>query len=278
MVILKAVLWFSLLGLAFGVLLAIASKVFYVKTDERVEKMKEILPGANCGGCGYAGCSAYAEAVAKGEAKIGLCNAGGAKVASFMEEVMGVKAENTVKMRAIVACMGDNANTKKKYIYNGASDCVSAFSMSGGDRECQFGCIGLGSCASVCRFGAIILENGKATVIREKCTGCGACIRICPKKIIKLIPYDAKYTVLCSSLDKGNITRAYCNVGCIGCHMCEKQCEVGAVVVDGALAHIDPDKCVGCGKCASKCPRKIIILTNGRATVSANATETVKNI
>ncbi len=270
MVILKAILWFSLLGLAFGVLLAIASKLFFVKTDERAEKMKEFLPGANCGGCGYAGCAAYAEAVAKGEAKIGLCNGGGAKAAAAMAEIMGVAAENTVRKRAVVLCMGDSASAKKKYIYNGAADCASAFSMGGGDRECPFGCIGLGSCASICPWGAITIENGRAVVIREKCTGCGACTRICPKKVIKLIPYDEEYTVMCSSQDKGNVTRSYCEVGCIGCRICEKQCESGAVTVDGALAHIDPAKCVGCGKCADKCPKKIIRVTGGKATVSSD--------
>ena len=261
MVIVKAVLWFALLGGIFGVLLAVASKIFAVKRDERAEKINEVLSGANCGGCGYAGCAAYAEAVAKGEAKVGLCNAGGNEVAQKMAEIMGVKADNIVRMRAVVHCYGGNGKAKKKYIYEGAPDCVSASKMGGGDRTCPFGCMGYGSCASVCSNNAITIKDGIATVIPDRCGGCGSCVKICPKGLIKLIPYDSEYYVGCMSADKGAQTRSYCDVGCIGCKMCEKVCEREAVTVDGALAHINYDTCTNCGKCAEKCPIKIIVKT-----------------
>ncbi len=256
--ILISVLWFALLGLVFGLILAIASKVLAIKKDERIEKLEECLPGANCGGCGYAGCSGYAQAVAKGEAKIGACTAGGNAVAQSMAKVMGVEADAVTEMRAQVMCCGTHDNAERKYIYDGPPDCVAANKLGGGDKKCPYGCLGLGSCANVCKFGAISVENGVATIDRDLCTGCGECTKICPKHIIQLIPVDKTYRVECMSEDKGAITRSYCQVGCIGCRICEKNCESGAITVVGSKAIIDYDKCTNCGVCATKCPRKII--------------------
>ena len=256
--ILIATLSFAALGAVIGLLLAAASKAFAVPVDEKAEKITAMLPGANCGGCGYSGCAALAEAISAGRAKPGACTVGGAETADAIPSFLGVKAEKTVRMRAQVMCCGTPALAKKKYIYEGIADCRAAMQLGGGDKLCPNGCIGLGSCASRCPFGAISIRDGVAEVDYLKCRGCGVCVSTCPKNIIRLIPYDSNVWVGCSSVEKGAVTRTYCDVGCIGCRICEKSCEHGAITVNGFLASIDYDKCVGCGKCAEKCPRKII--------------------
>ena len=256
--ILWALLWFSLFSIVFGAALAIASKVFAVKTDERTEAVAELLPGANCGGCGYAGCAACAEAIVRGDAKTTACSAGGQEIADKIAAVMGQKSEQAVRMRAQVMCSGTLGCAKKKYVYEGAHDCISAARLGGGDKECPNGCIGLGTCASACKFGAIVVTDGVAAIDYEKCVGCGTCVERCPKHIIKLIPYDSAHWVGCMSHDKGAVTRKYCDIGCIACGLCKKVCESGAIDIVGNTASIDYSKCTGCGKCVEKCPRKII--------------------
>ena len=256
--ILYALMWFVILGGLLGLALAIAAKVFAVKVDERIPALQEKLPGANCGGCGYAGCSALAEAIVKGEAKPSACVVGGNEVAAEIAKIMGVEAEAPVRMRAQVMCSGTSEFAKKKYIYEGAPDCRAATKLGGGNKLCPNGCIGLGTCVSVCQFGAIKIENGISAVDYTKCQGCGMSVEACPKHIIKLIPYDSKVWVGCMSVDKGAITRSYCDVGCISCRLCEKTCESGAIHVNDFVASIDYTKCTQCGKCVEKCPRKII--------------------
>ena len=256
--ILFALMWFVILGGLLGLALAIAAKVFAVKVDERIPAIQEKLPGANCGGCGYAGCSALAEAIVKGEAKPSACVVGGNEVAAEIAKIMGVEAEAPVRMRAQVMCSGTSEFAKKKYIYEGAPDCRAATKLGGGNKLCPNGCIGLGTCVSVCQFGAIKIENGISAVDYTKCQGCGMGVEACPKHIIKLIPYDSKVWVGCMSVDKGAITRSYCDVGCISCRLCEKTCESGAIHVNDFVASIDYTKCTQCGKCVEKCPRKII--------------------
>lgn len=256
--ILWALFWFVILGGVLGVALAIAAKVFAVKDDERIPKITEKLPGANCGGCGYTGCAALAEAIVKGEAKPSACVVGGSAVADEVAAIMGVKAEAPVRMRAQVMCSGTHELAKKKYIYEGAPDCIAASKLGGGGKLCPNGCIGLGTCVSVCPFGAIKIENGISAVDYTKCQGCGKCVEACPKHIINLIPFDAGVWVGCMSVDKGALTRSYCEVGCISCRMCERTCESGAIHVNDFVASIDYSKCTQCGKCVEKCPRKII--------------------
>lgn len=256
--ILTPVLWFAAFGGFFGILLAIASHIFAVKTDERVPKIRECLPGANCGGCGYTGCDAYATAVAKGEAPVNRCSAGGAEVSAKVAAVMGVEVGKTVRRRAQVMCSGTNDYATKKYLYEGAQDCLSASKLSGGDKTCPYGCLGLGTCVSACKFGAISIVNGVAAVDYDLCTGCGQCAAACPKSVIRIIPYDSAHWVGCRSLDKGAQVRRYCEVGCISCHLCEKVCESDAIHVVDDVAVIDYDKCTDCSKCVDKCPRHII--------------------
>lgn len=256
--ILQAVGFFAAIGVVVGVLLAIAAKVFEVKQDPRVPLVLECLPGANCGGCGFAGCAAVAEAIVKGEINVNACPVGGAAVAEKIAAVMGVEAGATVRRRAQVMCSGSCDIAKKKYDYDGARDCVAASKIGGGDKLCPNGCIGLGTCAEICQFDAITVKNGVAAVDYRKCRGCGMCVEACPKHIIKLIPFDAGYWVGCSSVDKGAVTRSYCDAGCISCKMCERACEHGAITVNDFVASIDYEKCVGCGKCEAACPRKII--------------------
>ncbi len=265
--ILFALMWFAILGGGLGLALAIASKVFAVKVDPRVPEIQDKLPGANCGGCGYAGCAALAEAIVKGEALPSACIVGGEEVAAEVAAIMGVTADKApVRMRAQVICSGTHELAKKKYIYEGAPDCQSAAKLGAGDKLCPNGCIGLGTCAAICPFGAIKVEKGVAAVDYHICKGCGLCVGACPKHIIRLIPYDSEIWVGCASGDKGPLTKSYCEVGCIGCKICEKTCKHDAIHVSstltagaiGQVAMIDYDKCTQCGECVAKCPRKII--------------------
>lgn len=246
------------MGLIFGALLAIAAKLFAVEKDERVPKITEVLPGANCGGCGYAGCGAYAEAVAAGLADVSCCSVGGAAVAEKIGEIMGVSAEKAERKTAYVMCSGTKTLAADRYINEGAIDCHAANRLAGGMKGCAFGCLGLGSCAERCRFDAIHVEDGVARVDREKCVNCGACIAECPRGIIRSVPYDAEAVNACSSRAAGKTVRAVCGIGCIGCGICARNCPAGAIEVKDNLAVIDPKKCEGCGICAEKCPRKVI--------------------
>lgn len=258
--ILIAALIFAALSLILGIILSFAGQIFKVDIDERTEKITEILPGANCGGCGYAGCSALAEAIVNGKAKFDACNACNGEITQKISEIMGIENTGETKNRysAQVMCSGTHEVAKKKYIYAGLNDCNAANKLAGGDKLCPNGCIGLGSCVKVCKFGAITICNGVASVNPEKCRACGMCVEACPKGIIKLVPSDVELWVACKSKDKGAITKNYCDVGCIGCRICEKNCTSGAIKIRDNVAEINYDLCTGCGVCVEKCPRSII--------------------
>ena len=255
-----AVVVLAVLGAIFGLVLAIASKVFAVEVDPREEAILGCLPGANCGGCGYPGCSGYASAVVKGVAPVNACAAGGEAVAAQIGEIMGVSAGAAVKQIAQVHCTGCGQNYKQ-YTYVGIHDCVAASKLpGGGDLGCAYGCLGLGSCEKACPFEAIHVIDGVARVDEEKCKACNKCVDICPRHIIALEPYKTKrhVTIPCSSHDKGVDARKVCDNGCIGCSLCAKSCPKEAITMVNNLAVIDYEKCIGCGICAQKCPRKLI--------------------
>ena len=249
----------GVLGLILGVALGIIGKVFFVKVDEREVQVRECLPGNNCGGCGYAGCDGLAAAIAKGEAPVNGCPVANAKAKAKIGEIMGQSVDEADKKVAFVKCSGTCDKTERKYNYYGINDCRKAVMAPGaGDKMCSYGCMGFGSCVDACQFDAIHVVDGVAVVDREKCVACGKCVSTCPKALIELIPYKAPQAVACSSKDKGKDVRVSCKTGCIGCMICTKQCETGAITVTDNLATIDYEKCNGCGKCAEKCPQKII--------------------
>ncbi|MBR6682215.1 MAG: RnfABCDGE type electron transport complex subunit B [Clostridia bacterium] len=256
--IIYAFVCFAGIGLVLGLLLAVTAKVFAVKTNPRVEEIVKKLPGVNCGGCGYASCHALAEAIDAGIAKTTACRANDSESTQKISEIMGVEAEKTYQMRAQVMCSGTYNRVRTKYIYEGPRDCAAVVKLGGGNKVCLNGCIGFGTCVSSCNFDAIKVVEGVAHIDYDKCTGCGACVATCPKNIIKLIPYHSAYWVGCMSVDDGKVTRNNCDVGCIGCKICEKSCEQGAIKIENFVASIDYNKCIGCGICANKCPRKII--------------------
>ena len=257
--ILSAVLVVGGLGLVLGCLLAYAYSVFYVPTDTRVEKIVEVLPGANCGACGYAGCSAYAESVVAGKAPVNACSVGKMAVAQSIATIMGVKADEKAEFVARVHCAGDCDSSLKKYNYMGVPDCIAMSRIAGGAKDCMHGCLGLGTCVSVCKFDAISIVDGVAVIDPEKCTGCGSCIKHCPKQVIALAPKESTVFIKCSSPDKGAIANKKCTKACIGCKLCEKNCPNDAIKVENNLAIIDYTKCVNCGICVEKCPKHALV-------------------
>lgn len=258
--ILIAVAVVAAVGLFIGIFLGVAAIVFAVKVDEREEQILSVLPGNNCGGCGYPGCSGLAAAIVKGEAAVNACPVGGDAVGKQIADIMGVEAEAGKKKVAFVKCQGDCEHTHMNYNYTGQEDCqMLAFVPNQGPKSCNFGCQGYGSCVKVCPFDAIHVINGVAVVDKEKCKACGKCIAVCPRNLIELVPYDAKYLVACSSKEKGAATTKNCTIGCIGCGLCKKNCEAEAIVVEDFHAKIDYDKCVSCGACIEKCPKKSIV-------------------
>ena len=256
------------LGLVFGLVLAAASKVFYVETDPRLDQLNECLPGANCGGCGFAGCGAYAEAVLKGEAPVGKCASGGNEAAKAMAAIMGVEAGEVTRKVALVRCSGARTydaegnltkGAKMKATYEGFHDCLAASRVGGsGPLSCKFGCLGYGSCTKVCKYGAISVKNGVAVVDEDLCVGCMACAQVCPRKVITAVEPDRNVVIGCNSLAKGAVTNRACTIGCIGCGKCMKTCPSGAITITNNLAQIDYSKCTNCGECAKVCPKGLI--------------------
>ena len=246
------------LGLLFGVLLSVASNVFAVEVDPKVEAVRSALPGANCGACGFPGCDGLAKAITEGRAPVTACPVGGAPVAEAVAEIMGVNAANVDRNVATVLCQGDCEKAKEKFVYEGIQDCRAENIVQGGSKACSYGCLGCGTCKDVCDFDAIEMIDGIAVIDKDKCTACMKCIEVCPKSIIELVPYDNEYIVKCKSKDTGKEVRGKCTVGCIGCQICVKNCPEDAFTFENNLAKINYEKCINCGICAEKCPTKAI--------------------
>jgi RnfABCDGE-type electron transport complex B subunit len=256
--IIIATLVVGIIGLLIGIALVATGKKFHVEVDEREAAVRECLPGNNCGGCGYAGCDAVAAAIVSGEALANACPVCSADALAKIGSIMGVDTVRAIKKVAFVKCAGSCDSTSEECNYVGINDCRAAVLAGISVWECDYGCIGFGSCAAACPFDAMHVVNGVAVVDETKCTGCGQCAAACPKNLIELVRADKKVAVRCSNHDRGPEVKKVCTAGCIGCKLCMKQCEHDAIQVEGNLAHIDYDKCAGCGKCAEKCPSKII--------------------
>jgi len=246
------------LAVGFGVLLALAHRFFRVEVDPRQEAIEAALPGANCGACGFGGCAAYAEAVARGEAPPDRCAPGGPSVAQTIGRILGVEVGGFTPRVAVVRCQGGRGRARTRFRYVGEADCRAAAATQFGPSACIWGCIGLGTCVRACPFDALVMDEaaGLPRVLEERCTGCGTCAEVCPKNIIEVRPKDQYVHVLCRNPDPGKAVRAVCEAGCIGCRRCEKACPVegGAIHVSGHLAEVDPAACIGCGRCVRECP------------------------
>lgn len=248
------------LGILLGSLLGYASKKFAVEVDPKVPLVRDALPGANCGGCGYAGCDALAKAMVEGEAKPNACPVGGADCTTKIGEILGLAVEVGEKTAAYVKCNGTCTKSKDKYKYYGVMDCKDASMIpGGGSKACSYGCLGLGSCVKVCAFDALSVVDGVAVVDEDKCTSCGMCVGACPKGLINIVPVAKKVRVACNSKDKGKDVKDACSVGCIGCTLCVKACTYGAMKFNNNLAEVDYEKCTLCMACVKKCPSKSII-------------------
>lgn len=248
------------IALVSGVILTLAAKFMSVPVDETAVAVREALPGANCGACGFAGCDDYASALAADPQNVpaNACIPGGAGTSAKISEILGISAGSAVPVVARVLCSGIADKTKDSMEYQGFKTCEASKLFFNGHGSCKFGCMGYGDCVAACKFDAIHICNGIATVDREACVGCGACAKACPNKLIEIVPQTARVFVGCSSCDSGKETRSVCEVGCIGCKLCEKECKFDAIHVENNNAVIDAEKCKNCGLCAKKCPRGII--------------------
>ena len=254
--IIFAVILLGVIGLIAAIGLTVASKVFAVPVDKKAEAIRECLPGANCGACGFSGCDGYAAALSKGETTdTALCAPGGNEVSKAIADAAGLAAGEVKPMAAVVLCQGHNVNAATKLEYQGVMSCRMASQIFGGPKECIYGCLGYGDCMAVCEYNAISICDGIARINPVMCKACKKCTKACPKNLIEMMPlHETKAAVLCKNHDKGAITRKECTIGCIGCMKCAKECEAGAITIDKFCAKVDYEKCTGCGKCHTVCP------------------------
>ena len=241
--------------------LALADRFLAVREDPRIGMVTAALPGANCGGCGFAGCNDYAHAIVAGTAPVGACTAADAKCNEAIAKILGVAAAATERRVAIVHCCGDRSEAIRVGDYNGICDCATAAATAGGDKGCRFGCLGYGACANVCPKHAISVVNGLAKVDKRLCIGCGKCVAKCPRHLIELVPAKATIHVLCANTLRGPEVNKVCGVGCMGCHLCEKNSggkEAGHFVFDGFLAKVNYENPPVDAQVVAKCPRKCL--------------------
>jgi electron transport complex protein RnfB len=258
----------GVLGAALGLLLYVASRAFAIKTDPKVDEILAALPGANCGGCGLAGCAAYAETLVKSGGAVNLCGPGGTAAAAKIAAILGVAFDSADRRVSVLACRGTAQFAPAKYEYSGVRDCRAAALVHDGPKACRWGCLGLGTCAAACPFGAISMgADGLAHVAEELCMACSKCVTVCPRSLFRLASEKQTVRVACASHDPGKETNRVCKVGCTACRRCEKSCKFEAIKVVENLAAIDYSKCKNCGACVKVCPRGIIV--NWRAARKA---------
>jgi len=267
-VMVSAIIGLGGMGLLFGAGLAFASKKFAIKVDSRIEEIVAALPGANCGACGYPGCSGYAEAIVNSGSniKIDLCIPGGSDVSAEIARIMGMDAVDTNEaMVAVVQCQGDNEKAPRRFQYQGVKDCTAAQMIMQGDKACTYGCLGYGTCVAACPFNALIMgKNGLPVVLEDKCTGCGMCVKACPRSIMKLIPVSQKIYLGCVSQGKAREVKAVCSVGCIGCALCSKPkvTPSGAIVMNENLPEIINPLADDLINAVEKCPTHSYVVRN----------------
>lgn len=255
------ILILGILGFFFGISLAFSAKKFQVKADLRLEKIKTLLPGANCGACGAAGCLGFAEGLLEDKFNLDACRVMEDKVKEEIAKILGKTFKQQTKKIAVLHCKGGK-KVKDKFIYQGINDCIASHLLLGGQKECFFGCLGLATCVKACPFGAIkMTEEGIPVIDENKCMACNKCVQICPQKLFSLVPQNSKVYVACSSHDLGKDTKAVCPVGCIACTLCVKACKFDAIHIVDNLAVIDYNKCTSCGECVKVCPTKCIIMS-----------------
>ncbi|MDO5524907.1 MAG: Fe-S cluster domain-containing protein [Prevotella sp.] len=281
--IIQAVIVLGVIAILAAAVLYVCSKKFAVYEDPRIGQVAEILPGANCGGCGFPGCSGMADALVKGcdaGSIDGLnCPVGGAEVMSKVADLLGMAIANSEPKVAVVRCNGTCANRPKIAEYKGLRTCAAMHSCGAGETACGYGCLGCGDCVAACQFGAISInpETGIAEVDEEKCTACGACVKACPRNIIELRKKGVKgrrVYVSCVNKDKGPAAMKACAAACIGCSKCQKECAFEAITIANNVSYIDPDKCRLCRKCEKVCPTHAIIAVNFPAPKPRLAAET----
>jgi RnfABCDGE-type electron transport complex B subunit len=266
--ILEAVIALGATALVLASVLFIVSKKFAVKEDPRVGQVAEVLPQANCGGCGFPGCAGFADACVKAGSLDGLmCPVGGQAVMSQVADILGLSAGTAEPKVAVVRCNGTCEHRPHTIVYDGAASCKIAHATGCGETGCAYGCLGCGDCVKACQFDAIHMnpETGLPEVDADKCTACGACVKACPRMIIELRNKGRngrRMVVLCVNKDKGPVTRKACEVGCIGCSKCQKVCPFEAITIANNLAYIDYEKCKLCRKCEDECPQHTIVAVN----------------
>ncbi|MGQ1888950.1 Fe-S cluster domain-containing protein [Thermophagus sp. OGC60D27] len=283
-IILITILTLVGLGVLAAVILYLASQKFKVFEDPRIDQVEEVLPAANCGGCGFPGCRAFAEALVKADDISDLnCPVGGAEVMSKVAQILGKEVAQSEPQIAVVRCNGTCEHRPRLNQYEGASSCTVAAALYGGETGCSFGCYGLGDCVDACNFDAMYMdeETGLPVVIEDNCVACGACVDACPKNIIELRkkgPKNRRIFVSCVNQEKGAVARKSCEVACIGCGKCAKVCPFDAITIENNLAYIDDEKCRLCRKCVAECPTNAIHELNfparkNKTAVKESATE-----
>ncbi len=266
--ILITIISLSLLALITAIILYFVAQKFKVIEDPRIDSVQEILPAANCGGCGFAGCRNFAEALVKAETFEGLnCPVGGAEVMGNAAAILGKVAPKIDPLVAVLLCNGSPEFRPRTSVYDGAADCRITHSLYAGDTDCSYGCLGNGDCVRACAFDAMYMDEKTflPVIIDDKCVSCGACVKACPRNLIELrkkAKKDRKIYVACSNCDKGGPARRACKVACIACNKCFKVCEFDAITIENNLAYIDAKKCTFCRKCVAECPTGSILELN----------------